>query len=93
MSELKAECDRYGATVTQYLTAVLIYSIYEANYKKQYREKSLKSSNIEKKNIEIEGNEHFSKKPIKVCIPVNLKKYFPSKQCQTFSHTLRLRQI
>ena len=84
MSELKAECDRYGATVTQYLTAVLIYSIYEANYKKQYREKSLKSSNIEKKNIEIEGNEHFSKKPIKVCIPVNLKKYFPSKTMSNF---------
>ena len=84
MSELKAECDRYGATVTQYLTAVLIYSIYEANYKKQYREKSLKSSNVEKKNIEIEGNEHFSKKPIKVCIPVNLKKYFPSKTMSNF---------
>ena len=59
--DLKKECEKYGATVTQYLTAVLIYSIYEANYKKAK-----------------------SKKPIKVCIPVNLKKYFPSKTMSNF---------
>lgn len=61
MQDLKKECEKYNSTVTQYLTAVLIYSIYEANYKK---------SN--------------SKKPIKVCIPVNLKKYFPSKTMSNF---------
>lgn len=61
MSDLKKECEKYNATVTQYLTAVLIYSIYEANYKKNK-----------------------SKKPIKVCIPVNLKKYFPSKTMSNF---------
>lgn len=61
MQDLKRECEKYDSTVTQYLTAVLIYSIYEANYKK---------SN--------------SKKPIKVCIPVNLKKYFPSKTMSNF---------
>lgn len=61
MLDLKKECEKYDSTVTQYLTAVLIYSIYEANYKK---------SN--------------SKKPIKVCIPVNLKKYFPSKTMSNF---------
>ena len=61
MQDLKKECEKYDSTVTQYLTAVLIYSIYEANYKK---------SN--------------SKKPIKVCIPVNLKKYFPSKTMSNF---------
>ena len=61
MLDLKKECEKYNSTVTQYLTAVLIYSIYEANYKK---------SN--------------SKKPIKVCIPVNLKKYFPSKTMSNF---------
>ena len=61
MQNLKKECENYDSTVTQYLTAVLIYSIYEANYKK---------SN--------------SKKPIKVCIPVNLKKYFPSKTMSNF---------
>ena len=61
INDLKKECEKYSATVTQYLTAVLIYSIYEANYKKTK-----------------------SKKPIKVCIPVNLKKYFPSKTMSNF---------
>ena len=63
LEELKEECKKYGTTVTQYLTAVLIYSIYEANYKKY----NYKGS-----------------KPIKVCIPVNLKKYFPSKTISNF---------
>ena len=61
INDLKIECEKYGSTVTQYLTAVLIYSIYEANYKKAN-----------------------SKKPIKVCIPVNLKRYFPSKTMSNF---------
>ena len=52
---LKEESKKYNATITQYLTAVLILSIYEAN-----------------------ANKKPLKKPIKVCIPVNLKKYFPS---------------
>ena len=54
-NELKAICKLYDCTVTQYLSAVLIYSIYEENYKKNNGEK-----------------------PIKLCIPVNLKKYFPN---------------
>ena len=63
LEALKEESKKYEATITQYLTAVLIYSIYEANYKKyKYR-----------------GN-----KPIKVCIPVNLKKYFPLKKMSNF---------
>ena len=61
MPSLKKECEKYNATITQYLTAVLIYSIYCENYKKS------------KKN-----------KPIKICIPVNLKKYFPSKTMSNF---------
>ena len=52
---------KYKATITQYLTAVLIYAIYNENY--------LKNN---------------GKKPIKVCIPVNLKKYFPSKTMSNF---------
>lgn len=56
-NELKAICKLKDCTVTQYLTAVLIYSIYKENYKKNNGEK-----------------------PIKVCIPVNLKKYFPNSQ-------------
>ena len=58
---LKKESKKYGATITQYLTAVLINSIYEENYKKCN-----------------------GKKPIKVCIPVNLKKYFLSKTMSNF---------
>lgn len=86
MSELKAECDRYGATVTQYLTAVLIYSIYEANYKKYLEKKKVNNKNGERNtnNLAIDKKEKFFKKPIKVCIPVNLKKYFPSKTMSNF---------
>ena len=61
LQALKKEAKKYEATITQYLTAVLIYSIYEENYKKCN-----------------------GKKPIKVCIPVNLKKYFPSKTISNF---------
>ena len=61
LSDLKAESKKHEATITQYLTAVLIYSIYEENYKKSK-----------------------SKKPIKVCIPVNLKKFFASKTMSNF---------
>lgn len=61
LEELKIECKKHEATITQYLTAVLIYSIYEENYKKNK-----------------------GRRPIKVCIPVNLKKYFPSKTMSNF---------
>lgn len=63
--KLKEECKKYDATITQYLTAVLIHSIYEANYLK-YKKNNKKS------------------KPIRVCIPVNLKKYFKSKTMSNF---------
>lgn len=56
--QLKKQCQKYDATVTQYLTAVLMYAIYSENYK--------------------------GKKPLKVCIPVNLKKYYPSKTMSNF---------
>jgi len=61
LEELKQEAKRYNATITQYLTAVLMYSIYTNNYLK-----------------------YNGKAPIKVCIPVNLKKYFPSKTITNF---------
>ena len=63
MDKLKNISKEKGATITQYLTAVLIYSIYKENYLR-YKSKS--------------------QKPIKVCIPVNLKKYFPSKTMSNF---------
>ena len=61
LESLKKECQKYDATITQYLTSVLIYSIYKANY-------------IKNKDT----------RPIKVCIPVNLKKYFPSNTISNF---------
>lgn len=63
MEDLKEQCNQHDVSVTQYLTAVLIYSIYQENYLKSIGDK---------------------KKPIKVCIPVNLKKYFSSKTMANF---------
>ncbi|MBO5477361.1 MAG: hypothetical protein J6A15_06390 [Clostridia bacterium] len=61
LEKLKIECSKYDATVTQYLTAVLMYAIYNTNY-----------------------TENKGKKPLKICVPVNLKKYFPSKTLSNF---------
>lgn len=61
LEQLKEESKRNNATITQYLTAVLMYVIYNKNY------------------IKYKG-----KKPIKICIPVNLKKYFPSNTMSNF---------
>lgn len=55
IEKLRKICKEQNATITQYLTAVLIYCIYEENYKNAK-----------------------AKRPIKVCIPVNLRKYFTS---------------
>ena len=62
---LKQECIKYDVSTTQYLTSVLIWSIYNANILKGKKETK-------------------NKKPIKVCIPVNLKKYFRSKTMSNF---------
>lgn len=59
--DLKRVSKEDGATVTQYLTATLIYAIYQQNYE-----------------------ENKGKKPIKICIPVNLKKYFDSDTISNF---------
>ena len=61
LEQLKQESQKHQATITQYLTAVLMYAIYTENY-----------------------NKNNGKKPIKICIPVNLKKYFPSKTISNF---------
>ncbi len=55
LNKLKQICKERNCTVTQFLTAILAYSIYEENYKK-----------------------YNGRKIIKICIPVNLKKYFDS---------------
>ena len=64
-NDLKEQCNKYNLSTTQYLTSVLIWSIYNANVLKY--DKHLKN-----------------KKPIKVCIPVNLKKYYRSKTMSNF---------
>lgn len=61
LEQLKTICKEKQVTTTQYLTAVLIWSMYQEQYKK-----------------------YNGKKPIKVCIPVNLKKYFPSNTISNF---------
>ena len=69
LEALKAESKKYEATITQYLTAVLMYSIYKENY-----------------------IEHKSKNPIKICIPINLKKYFPSRTISNFFSYITVEQ-
>ena len=61
LNKLKKVCNENNSTITQYLTAALMYAIYNENYK------TTKSN-----------------KPIKVCIPVNLKKYFKSQTVNNF---------
>ena len=61
LKELKIVAKEKEVTVTQYLTATLIYAIYTANY------------------IKYKGN-----RPIKICIPVDLKKYFRSETINNF---------
>lgn len=61
LQDLKKVCKEKEVTITQYLTANLIYAIYKENY------------------IKNKG-----KKPIKICIPVNLKKYFDSDTVSNF---------
>ncbi|MBR3134450.1 MAG: hypothetical protein IKG56_03220 [Clostridia bacterium] len=61
-NKLKKKAKDYNATITQYLSAVLIYAIYK--------------SNMDKEKID--------KRPIKLCIPVNLRRYFQSKTIANF---------
>lgn len=61
LEQLQNVCKKRNATITQFLTAILIYAIYAENFKK-----------------------YNGKKPIKVCIPVNLKKYFISETVSNF---------
>lgn len=61
LEALKQVSKQAKATITQYLTAVLIHCIYQENARKAK-----------------------GKRPIKVCIPVNLKKYFSSQTMANF---------
>lgn len=59
--ELKPKVRSNETTISIYLTAILMYSIYEASYKRNN-----------------------GKKPVKMCIPINLKKYFTSDTISNF---------
>ena len=65
LNMLKEETKKCDCTVTQYLTAVLIYCIYNANFQKYSKSNQMK-------------------RPIKICVPVNLKRYFSSKTISNF---------
>ena len=65
LNMLKKETKKCDCTVTQYLTAVLIYCIYNANFQKYSKSNQMK-------------------RPIKICVPVNLKRYFSSKTISNF---------
>ena len=59
--QLQQVCKKLDVTVTQYLSAVLIYSIYTENY-------------LNNKDT----------KPIKLCIPVDLRRFYQSKTLSNF---------
>ena len=60
--ELLALTRKHGATVGEYVTALLAYSIYSEDV-----------------------SSRLSKKPIKIFVPVNLRRFFPSKTIRNFS--------
>ena len=76
---LKTETKKYDCTVTQYLTAVLIYCVYTANFMNS--KKSDSEKNVENLGA---GKGMKLKNPIKICVPVNLKRYFLSKTISNF---------
>ena len=61
LEQLKNKAKDKGVTITQFLTAALIYAIYNSNYKK-----------------------NTGKRPIKICIPVDLRKYFKTEAVNNF---------
>lgn len=65
VEQLKNVAKSNNSTITEYLTAVLIYSLYIENYK------------FEPVN-----------KPVSVCIPVNLRRFFPSETIRNFFTTI-----
>jgi len=68
--ELVALARSRDASITEYLTALLLYTIYVT--KIQYRE-------------HLRENQ----KPVKIFVPVNLRKYFPSKTLRNFANFVK----
>lgn len=61
LKQLKNLSKEKQCSISELLTAMLAYSIYEGNYKKNN-----------------------GKNPVNICIPINLKKYFPSETKSNF---------
>ena len=65
LNEIYAKAKEYGATINEFLTAVLILAIY---------------------NIQQKENHPVRKRmPVKVCIPINLRKHFASRTLRNFT--------
>ena len=65
VARIKEEADRYGCTVTAFLTSVMIDSL-----------QSLQKA---------ENDPHRRHMPIKISIPVNLRRFYPSRTLRNFS--------
>lgn len=62
VKEVMTVAKRYGATITEYLNAVLLYAL------------------LQKQNAEF----HLKYKPVRIAMPVNLRRFFPSKTLRNF---------
>lgn len=62
VKEVMAAAKKYGATITEYLNAVLLYSL------------------LQKQQQEF----HLTYKPVRIAMPVNLRRFFPSKTLRNF---------
>ena len=60
-----AQAKQYGATLTEYLTAVLLLSVDAIQRQTQRKSKRFR--------------------PVKICIPVNLRKYYPTNTMRNFA--------
>lgn len=62
VSEVMQVAKRYGATITEYLNAVLLYALLQKQM----------------------GEFHLKYKPVRIAMPVNLRRFFPSKTLRNF---------
>ncbi len=62
VSEVMKTARQYGATITEYLNAVLLYAL------------------LQKQTAEF----HLKYKPVRIAMPVNLRRFFPSKTLRNF---------
>lgn len=69
VQQLKQECKKYNATITEYVAALYMHSIYLS---------FIKGKRVNNKNI-------------KLLIPVNLRKWFPSHTLRNFAMFVRLK--